>query len=221
MIRGDSATVACDMPTAKLAPPAWTSGPSFLVKMHKALKMTPALAANVSSTLWSMDDLALGGCARRGEAPPEAGAEAEGAECPRGGMTMDRTRLITKVVGPVLLLRAVSILIDRQHFLDMLRGLDREVATISFSLFPIAFLMACIALAALHTDWSSPAAVLVRIMAWGGAIKAGALIVAPHAVAAKAQLVGPVFLNVVLLASLAVGGYFTWFGYFARPAESN
>jgi hypothetical protein len=27
------------------------------VKMHKTLKMTPALAAGVSDTLWSMDDL--------------------------------------------------------------------------------------------------------------------------------------------------------------------
>ena len=27
------------------------------VKMHKTLKMTPALAAGVSTTLWSMDDL--------------------------------------------------------------------------------------------------------------------------------------------------------------------
>ena len=28
-----------------------------IVKMHKALKMTPALAANVFGKLWSMDDL--------------------------------------------------------------------------------------------------------------------------------------------------------------------
>ena len=27
------------------------------IKMHKTLKMTPAMAAGVSATLWSMDDL--------------------------------------------------------------------------------------------------------------------------------------------------------------------
>lgn len=27
------------------------------IKMHKTLKMTPAMAAGVSQTLWSMDDL--------------------------------------------------------------------------------------------------------------------------------------------------------------------
>jgi hypothetical protein len=131
---------------------------------------------------------------------------------------MALTRLITKIVGPVLLLRAVSILMDREHFLLMLQGLDREVATISFSLFPIALLMAFIAIAVGHTDTSSVAAVLVRLMAWGGIAKTSALILAPHAVASKAQLLGQAgFLNVVLAVCFAVGGYFTWFGYFAPP----
>src|SRR5262245_57858574 len=99
---------------------------------------------------------------------------------------MERTRLIAKVIGPVLLLRAFSIVIDRQHLLDMLNGLVREVTTISFSLCPIAFLMACIAIAVVHTDSSSLAAILVRIIAWGGMLKASALILVPHTVAAKA-----------------------------------
>jgi hypothetical protein len=45
---------------------------------------------------------------------------------------MDLTKAISKIIGPVLLLRAASILIDRNHFLQMLRGLDQEVATVSF-----------------------------------------------------------------------------------------
>src|SRR5262245_685133 len=101
---------------------------------------------------------------------------------------MEQTKLITKVVGPVLLLRASSILVDRQHFLTMLDGLDREVTTISFSFFPIALLMGCITLAVVHSDRSSPAALLVRLMAWGGMAKASALIVAPQAMATKAHL---------------------------------
>jgi len=141
---------------------------------------------------------------------------------------MERTLLITRIVGPVLLLRALSILIDRQHFLEMLRGLDQEVATISFSLFPIALLMTCIALAMVHSDSSSLAAVLVRLMAWGGMAKASALILVPHVVVAKAHVLERAgFLNVVLAVCFAVGAYFTWFGYFASkagipdPAPSN
>jgi hypothetical protein len=57
---------------------------------------------------------------------------------------METTILISKIIGPVLLLRGVSILLDRKHFLTMLDGLEREVNTVAFSLFPIAFLIGCI-----------------------------------------------------------------------------
>lgn len=137
---------------------------------------------------------------------------------------MEATRLITKVVGPVLLLRAVSILLQPGHFITMLRGVDHEVSTLAFSLFPIALMMACITLAIIPLD-GSPAAMLIRLMAWGGIAKASALIVAPHAMAAKAKLLEHVgILNVVLGMCTLVGAYFTWYGYFApatRPRSHD
>ena len=130
---------------------------------------------------------------------------------------MDLTSLVAKVLGPVLLLRGVSILFGRRHFVEMVRGIDREVSTVVFSFFPIALLMTCIAVVIFHSDTSSLAAVLVHIMAWGGIAKAAALILFPRVVAAKAQiLVRAGFLNVVLVACLLAGGYFTWFGYFRQ-----
>lgn len=130
---------------------------------------------------------------------------------------MELTSLIAKVVGPVLLLRALSILLARKHFVEMVRGLEREVRTVSFSLFPIALLMACITLAVFHSDTSSVAAVLIHIIAWGGIVKASALILFPGVVVAKARMLERHgFLNVVLLVCFLVGGYFTWFGYVAR-----
>ncbi len=128
---------------------------------------------------------------------------------------MELTSLLSKVLGPVLLLRALSIVIDRGHFTAMLEGLEREIATVSFSLFPIALLMTCIALAVVHSDSSSPAAVLIHLIAWGGMIKATALILFPRTVVAKARALEHAgFLNVVLFVCFALGGYFTWFGYF-------
>jgi lysylphosphatidylglycerol synthetase-like protein (DUF2156 family) len=127
---------------------------------------------------------------------------------------MELTSLVAKMVGPVLLLRALSIAIDRKHFDEMLAGLGREVATISFSLFPIALLMTCLALIATHTDTSTPAAWLIHVIAWGGALKASGLILAPRAVVAKARVLGQAgFLNVVLAVCTVVGAYFTWFGW--------
>jgi hypothetical protein len=51
---------------------------------------------------------------------------------------MELTSLVAKVVGPVLVLRAASILLDRAHFAALVRGLEREVTTVAFSAFPIA-----------------------------------------------------------------------------------
>lgn len=129
---------------------------------------------------------------------------------------MELTSLLSKIIGPLLLLRALSILIDRKHFVETLRGLEREITTVSFSLFPVALFMACIALAVVHSDFSSLAAVLIHVIAWGGILKASALILFPHAVVGKARVLERAgFLNVVLFVCFAAGGYFTWFGYFA------
>lgn len=131
-------------------------------------------------------------------------------------MATDLTSVLAKIIGPVLLLRALSILIDRKHFALMLAGLEREITTVSFSFFPIALLMTCIALAVVHSDSSSVAAILIHVIAWGGMAKATALILFPHAVVAKALLLERAgFLYVVLFVCSIVGGYFTWFGYFA------
>ena len=128
---------------------------------------------------------------------------------------MDLTSFIAKVVGPVLLLRAVSILIDRRHFVEMVRGLDRELTSVSFSAFPIALLMTSIGVAVVHSDLSTPAGVLIRIMVWGGILKGSALILFPRVMAAKARMLERAgFLTVVVVVCLVVGAYFTWFGYF-------
>jgi hypothetical protein len=134
---------------------------------------------------------------------------------------MELTALIAKIIGPVLLLRSLSILIDRQHFVEMIAGLPREAATISFSMFPIALFVAFLTLAIVHTDWSSIAAILIRLMAWGGMAKTAALILFPALVVPKVQLLEQAgILNVVLVVCFVVGAYFTWFGYFAEKRRA-
>ena len=131
---------------------------------------------------------------------------------------METTRFVCRIVGPVMLVRCISILIDRAHFVAMVEGLGAEVDTVSFSFFPIALFMACLTLLTLHHDTSSPAAWAIHVMAWGGSLKASALMLFPAAVVAKAQsLVAAGFLDIVCLACVAVGAYFVWFGYARAP----
>ena len=130
---------------------------------------------------------------------------------------MELTSLVASIVGPVLLLRGLSILLHRRSFVRMIRGLDHEVTTVSFSVFPMALLMACIALAIVHSDTATLAAILIHAIAWGGIVKATALILFPEIVAKKALMLERTgFINVVLVVCFLLGGYFTWFGYFVR-----
>ena len=127
---------------------------------------------------------------------------------------MDNTLLLAKVIGPVLLLRGVSILISRQHFVEMVEGLQDEIKTVTFSFFPIALMMAGIAIAVTYRDTSSLAAIIFHIAAWGAIVKASVLIVAPSVVVQKARLlVKSGFLYVVFASCVLIGGYLTWFGY--------
>ena len=129
---------------------------------------------------------------------------------------MELTLLLSKILGPLLLIRALSILLSRQHFHQMIDGLDREATTVSFSFFPIALFIASITILLVHDDSSSVAAILIRVIAWGGLAKSAVLMLFPSFVLAKAMLLGKAgFLSVALFVCLVAGGYFTWFGYFA------
>ncbi|MGQ0734021.1 MAG: hypothetical protein ACT4QD_10230 [Acidobacteriota bacterium] len=138
----------------------------------------------------------------------------EGLRTPGRGRAVRTTLILSQILGPVLLLRGVSILLDRRHFIAMLDGLEKEASTVAFSLFPIALLMASIAVVLTHSDTSTPAAIIIHVIAWGGILKGSALILVPKLVLAKARLLGRAgFLEVVWLVCFGVGAYFTWFGY--------
>ena len=129
---------------------------------------------------------------------------------------METTVFLSKLIGPVLLLRGASIAFDRKHFYSMVAGLEKEITTVSFSMFPVALLMACIAIEIHHADFATPAGILIHLMAWGGMAKATALILFPALVVAKARfLVAHGFLLVVGAACAVLGLYFSWVGYLA------
>jgi hypothetical protein len=133
---------------------------------------------------------------------------------------MEMTLLLSKIVGPVLILRAISILIDRKHFESMICQIEGESQMVAFSMFPIAMLMSGIAIAVTHTDTSSVAAILFHLIAWGMIIKTSLLILFPRLLARKLQLLPLAgFLNLVFLACSVVGVYLTWFGYFASVSQ--
>lgn len=127
---------------------------------------------------------------------------------------METTLLLSKILGPVLLLRGISILINRQHFVATLEGLEKEANSIAFSVFPIILLMASIALAVIHSDTSSVAAVLLHVIAWLGILKGAVLLLRPRMLLDQAKHFGrAAFQHAAWISCAVLGAYFTWFGY--------
>ncbi len=80
----------------------------------------------------------------------------------------------------------------------MLDRLEDESKTVSFSMFPIALLMTGVAVANVHRDTSSLAAIIFHITAWGMIMKTSLLILLPGLMAKKARMIGQAgFLHVL------------------------
>ena len=127
---------------------------------------------------------------------------------------MDTTVLLSKILGPVLLLRGISIFFDRQQVVTMLERLEEESTSAAFSALPVILFMASLALAVTHKDTSNPAAVILHIIAWFGILKGAALILRPKAVLAFGRHAGQTtVLHCVWVVSVGLGAYLTWFGY--------
>ena len=122
--------------------------------------------------------------------------------------------MLSKIIGPVLLLRGISILFDRKQVVTMLEGLEKEAASAAFSILPVILLTASLALAVTHKDTSNPAAVILHIIAWVGILKGALLILRPKAVLSYGRLAGKAaVLHGVSVVSAGLGAYLTWFGY--------
>ena len=128
---------------------------------------------------------------------------------------MESTMFLSRIIGPLLIIRGMSIILDREHFRHIMNNLEEEMHTISFAMVPVAIMMGALAIIQLHHDWSSPAAILFHLAAWGAIAKTTAIILVPKLVAAKVKILARAgFLEVTWVATFTVGGYLTWFGYF-------
>ena len=111
----------------------------------------------------------------------------------------------------------MSILFDRQQVVTMLGRLEKESTSAAFSALPVILLMASLALAVTHKDASSPAAVILHVIAWVGILKGAVLMLRPKIVLSYGRHAGKTaVLHGVWVVSVVLGAYLTWFGYF-RP----
>ena len=127
---------------------------------------------------------------------------------------METTLFLSKIIGPVILLRGISILFNRKQVVTMLERLEKESTSATFSALPVILVTASLALAVSHKDTSNAAAVILHIIAWVGILKGALLILRPKAVLAFGRHAGQTaVLHGVSVVSVGLGAYLTWFGY--------
>lgn len=128
---------------------------------------------------------------------------------------METTMFLSRLVGPLLIVRGLTLILYREHFRQIMNNLEQEMRTISFAMVPVGIMMGALAILQLHHDTSSIAAIMFHLIGWGAVLKTSLIMLFPKLVAEKVKILGEWgFLTVAWVVTSATGVYFTWFGYF-------
>lgn len=127
---------------------------------------------------------------------------------------MDITVFLASLWGPVLLAVAVGVMLNRAYYVKIYRDLDKDVLAVL--VFGMVGMTAGIAHIQFHNAWETLPQVVVSFLGWGLVAKSVLFLAAPSFVDktgdvwAKYKLI-----PVAGILTLIVGGYLTWFAYFA------
>jgi hypothetical protein len=129
-----------------------------------------------------------------------------------------RTRTLARVVGPYLAIMALALIARAGDVALMLPAFMSDaplvLATGAFTL------MAGLAMLAAHHHWSSPAAIVISLIAIAASAKGAWLMLAPDAGAALTAAIvrAPPLLIGAACLDLLLGLYLTYVGWLAKPA---
>ena len=127
---------------------------------------------------------------------------------------MDITMFLAQLWGPVILAVAIGVFVSKAHYIRVYRDLDKN--SLAVLVFGMVAMTAGIAHVLYHNVWDTLPQIVVSIVGWGLLIKGAAFIVAPQQV----DKAGNAWAKLKLIpyagtAMLVIGGYLTWFAYFA------
>jgi len=127
---------------------------------------------------------------------------------------MDVSIFIAKIIGPLFLVVAVGIMLNRAFYQRVMEDYSKNAAVIFFT--GVAPLVFGIAIVILHNVWAANWPVIITIFGWGGIIKGTWLIVFPNTVARfmKVYEQNKTLLVVHLVIAIFFGAILTVFGYF-------
>lgn len=127
---------------------------------------------------------------------------------------MDITTFLAQLWGPTILGIGLGVFISHSYYLGIYRDLEKN--SLAALVFGTAAMIAGIAQIHFHNVWDTLPQIVVSFLGWGLLVKGALFLVAPGFIDRAGD--GWANLKLVPLAGglmLLVGGYLTWFAYFA------
>lgn len=124
------------------------------------------------------------------------------------------TLFIAQIWGPVIFAVALGIFMSRSYYVKIYRDLERDALAVF--MFGMVAMTAGITQILFHNSWGTLPEIVVSVIGWGLLVKGSAFIIAPKIV----DRAGDWWANMKLIplagvVCLLIGGYLSWFGYFA------
>jgi hypothetical protein len=132
----------------------------------------------------------------------------------KGRKIMSISTYLARLIGPVMLVAAIGLFLDREGYKAMALEFLRSPAFIYLS--GVLTMLAGVAILLAHNLWVADWRVLITIFGWLGAIGGAARIALPGSTRAigEKMLDKPAWMTIGGVAWLAIGALFCFFGYF-------
>lgn len=127
---------------------------------------------------------------------------------------MDITTFLAQLWGPTIVAVGLGVLVHRAYYIGVYRDLEKH--SLALLVFGMVAMTAGIAHISFHNVWGTLPEIIVSFLGWGLLAKGALFLVAPGFVDRAGD--GWVKLKLIPFAAasmLLVGGYLTWFAYFA------
>jgi uncharacterized membrane protein len=132
----------------------------------------------------------------------------------KGETAMTASTYLARLMGPVLLVAAIGLFLNREGYKAMAQEFLRSPALIYLS--GVLTMLAGVAIVLAHNLWVADWRVLITVFGWLGAIGGAARIALPAATKAVGErmLDKPAWMTIGGVGWLAIGALLTFFGYF-------
>ena len=127
---------------------------------------------------------------------------------------MDITTLLAQIWGPILVAVGLGFFFSKKYYITIYRDLEKEPFAVLF--FGMLAMAAGIAHILAHNVWGNVSEILVTLLGWGFLIKRIIFVTFPGLADRSGDWVlSAKIVPMAGIGALVLGGYLSWFAYFA------